>query len=76
MTKGEHQLIQAMFVRQALAIKTLEAILKSNNLLTNETLRGIHESVEYEESEKPDLIPRTEEFYRKMAKKLGVDFPE
>jgi len=76
MTKGEHQLMQAMFIQQAIATRTLETILKSNGLVTDESFRGIHESVEFEESKKPDLIPRTAEFYRKTAKKLGVDFPE
>jgi hypothetical protein len=76
MTKEEHDLMLMMFVQQAITVKAFEKILKSSGLVTDETLRGIHESVEYEESENPDLIPRTEEFYRKMAKKLGVDFPE
>jgi hypothetical protein len=74
MTDAEHRLIVEMLTRQAMAIRTLEELLRSKNLLTDDTLRGIQKSLEYSESERPDLIPQTLEIYKKTAKRLGVDF--
>jgi hypothetical protein len=75
MTDKEHELMLAMFVHQGMAIKALQDVLRANNLLTDASLKGAHQSVQFAESETPDLIPRLEEIYKKTAKKLGVDFP-
>jgi hypothetical protein len=75
MTDKEHELMLAMFVHQGMAIKALQDVLRSNNLLTDATLNGAHQSVQFSESETPDLIPRLREIYTKTAQKLSVDFP-
>lgn len=76
MTTEEHKLILAMFTQQARTIRALENLLKVHASFTDENLRGAQQAVDFEESQKPDLIPRTREAYISLAKRLGVVLPE